>query len=251
MHERLRLATVLVLPAMPMLACSQPVGLAPNVELTVLFVGNSLTYANALPDLVRTTAEAAGHRAATPQVALPNFSLEDHWRAGVASVIREVRPDVVVLQQGPSSLPQNQAYLREWADSLATVIEEVGARPALLMVWPDRSRLSAFADVRDAYREAARAIGGIFVPAGQAWLEAWELDPDLALYGPDGFHPSRLGSEVVALTIFRVLFDQSVLGLPDRLEPHSPGLPVIDLGAAAETVKAAVEAAVSSEPPDP
>lgn len=250
MRERLRLAAVILLvPLTPLLACSQPSEPDPRVELTVLFVGNSLTYTNALPDLVRTTAEAAGRSTTTHQLAFPNFGLEDHWHAGVASAVRTLRPDVVVMQQGPSSLPENQAYLREWADSLATVIEEVGARPALLMVWPDRSRLASFADVRRAYREAAAAIGGIFIPAGQAWLEAWKLDPDLPLYGPDGFHPSRLGSEVVALTVFRVLFDQSVLGLPDRLEPHGPDLPVIDLGTAAETVKAAVEAAVRSVHP--
>ncbi len=243
---RRRLAAVLLSTTVaPPLACSAPTGPEARADLTVLFIGNSLTYTNDLPDLVRSIAEAAGHSLAASQLAYPNYSLEDHWNAGVAAAIREARPDVVVMQQGPSSLPENQIYLRAWADTLAQVIREVGARPALLMVWPDRTRMDYFADVRDAYRQAALATRGIFVPAGQAWLEAWALDPDLALYGPDGFHPSRLGSEVAALTLFRALFDRSVAELPDRMVPVTGGLPTIDLGDAGEVVRAAVEAAVA------
>lgn len=248
-------ACMMLVPGTPLLAattallvgCSEhPTGLEPdpNAEISVLFVGNSLTYVNSLPELVQTAAEAGGHTLAAHSAASPNFSLEDHWHTGIATVIRDIRPDVVVMQQGPSSLPENQIYLREWADTLSTVIEEVGARPALLMVWPDKSRLAFFGEVRDSYREAALAVGGMFIPAGQAWLEAWERDPDLALYGVDDFHPSRLGSAVAALVVYRILFDQSVTELPDLMEPTTPHLPVIDLGAAAATVKAAVEEAV-------
>lgn len=217
-----------------------------DADVTVLFVGNSLTYANDLPSLVGTVAEAAGHTFASASVALPDFSLEDHWRTDIASVVRNVRPQVVVLQQGPSSLPESQVHLRRWADTLSPVIEEVGARPALLMVWPDRSRTAFFDDVRTAYRDAAISVDGMFIPAGEAWREAWESDPDLALYGPDGFHPSLVGSQVAALTVFAVLFGEEVGSLPALLEPTSPALPVIDLGDAAQDILAAVDAAVQA-----
>jgi len=94
------------------------------------------------------------------------------------------------------------------------VIREAGGEPALFMVWPGSDRAHAFAAVREAYRNAALAVDGLFVPAGEAWRAVWEADPDQALYGADGFHPSRRGSFVAALTVFAVLFDEDLRGLP-------------------------------------
>jgi hypothetical protein len=35
-----------------------------------------------------------------------------------------------------------------------------------------------------------------------AWLAAWRRAPRTALYGPDEFHPSLLGSTLAALVVF-------------------------------------------------
>lgn len=42
----------------------------------------------------------------------------------------------------------------------------------------------------------------MFLPAGQAWLNAWRESPALPLYGPDGFHPGPLGTYLAALVVF-------------------------------------------------
>lgn len=217
-----------------------------DAELRVLFIGNSLTYVNGVPAMVQTIAEAAGHTFAYGAAVMANASLEDHWYAGVESTIRDVAADVVVLQQGPSSLPQNQLHLRTWTETLTEVIREVGGEPALYMVWPEATRIEAFDAVYDAYHDAAVAVNGIFAPAGDAWRQAWDDDPALEFYGPDGFHPSVLGSQVAALTLFRVLFDESLVGLPSRLEPNSNDLPVVDLGGEAPLIYRAVEDAIAS-----
>src|SRR5688572_5578026 len=48
--------------------------------LRVLFIGNSLTYSNDLPSVVEAFAKATGQRVfACKTIALPDFSLEDHW----------------------------------------------------------------------------------------------------------------------------------------------------------------------------
>jgi hypothetical protein len=113
------------------------------------------------------------------------------------------------------------------------------------MVWPEVERRdSAFPAVRTSYSNAADAVGGIFIPAGEAWRELWKLDPEAVLYGPDGLHPTRLGSTVAALIIFRMLFDEPVTGLPAKITPTTKGLPGISMDPAqAEHVYAAVEAA--------
>lgn len=90
------------------------------------------------------------------------------------------------------------------------------------MVWPDASRLFAFDDVYTAYRGAADAVDGIFIPAGDAWRAVWRRDPNAALYSSDGFHPSRLGSLVAALTVYATLFDADVRTLPNSIAADVP-----------------------------
>ena len=91
---------------------------------------------------------------------------------------------------------------------------QAGAATALYMVWPSQARRGDFPDVSRSYTAAARAVGGLLLPAGDAWREAWQLDSRLALYGPDGFHASPLGSELAAITIF-----QAVTGQPPAILP--------------------------------
>jgi hypothetical protein len=198
-------------------------------DLSILFIGNSLTYANFLPDLVQTVAEASGRTLARRVHAWPNYSLEDHWQEGAEAVVLDARAEFVVLQQGPSSLPANRVHLATWATTFAPAVREAGGEPALFMVWPERSRTEAFDAVRDSYQAAAEAADALFIPAGEAWREVWRQDAEIELYGPDGFHPDPLGSIVAALTIYAVLSGDDVRDLPDVLEPTSPGLPSITL----------------------
>jgi hypothetical protein len=82
------------------------------------------------------------------------------------------------------------------------------------MVWPESTRFEFFPDVRASYQLAAREVAGLFLPAGEAWLAAWALDPQLQLYGPDGFHPSELGTYLAALVVFEGITGHDARSLP-------------------------------------
>jgi hypothetical protein len=193
-------------------------------DLSVLFVGNSLTSTNNLPAVVATVAEAAGLDVATQVVALGNFSLEDHWNQGLEGFIRTARPDFVVFQQGPSSLPENQLHLAAWTDSIARVAREAGAEPGILMVWPSLAREFAYDDVRDAYRNAALAVGGTFIPAGEALKALHDRGaPELAPFAGDGFHPSPVGTVATALVVVGSLFDRPLGDLPPQMPAGARG----------------------------
>ena len=199
-----------------------------DADHRILFVGNSLTYTNDLPGAVATVAGALGYDVAVASVARPNFALEDHWYTGIGSVIADTAPDVVVMQQGPSSLPDNQEHLAVWSDSLARVVRDVGGEPALLMVWPSLSRAFAFDDVRDAYERAAVRVDGQFFPAGEAFRALYDRYPTFSPFGADGFHPSDYGTIVAAYVLVGTYFDETVTGLPPRLEAANGGR-VVDL----------------------
>jgi hypothetical protein len=181
----------------------------------VLFIGNSLTYTNDLPAIVSAIGQAEGHPITCEVVASANFSLEDHWHHGEArAAIARGGWTTVVLQQGPSALMESRALLVEYTKRFDRDIRKTGASTALYMAWPSRQRRSDFAAASGSYAAAARAVGGRLLPVGDAWREAWRLDGRLALYGPDGFHPSTLGSALASLVIFEGLTGQPARGLP-------------------------------------
>lgn len=216
-RRRTMLGHLLLVPTL-LLACSAD-RLGPDESLRVLFLGNSLTYTNDLPGMLGQLAEADGGRSIVSlDASRPSYALEDHWNTPASrEALEQGSWDVVVLQQGPSSLPESREHLVTWSTTWADAIRAHGAEPALYMVWPDRSRLAFFPDVSLSYRTAADAAGTELYPAGDAWQAAWAVDPDLALYGPDDFHPSVVGTYLAALTIYRGLTGRDPPSLAARL----------------------------------
>jgi hypothetical protein len=129
-------------------------------------------------------------------------------------VIRRGGWDYVILQQGPSSLPESRVILIDGTKRFDVEIRAIGAATSLYMVWPDLSRYAYFEAVRQNYKAAADTVGGLFLPGGEAWLEAWGSDPSLALYGADDFHPSPLGTYLVALVIYERITGGDARDLP-------------------------------------
>jgi hypothetical protein len=189
--------------------------------LAILFVGNSLTYFNDMPEIVAAISLGAGDDPPlrVGMVAFPNFSLEDHWNRGDAlDAIDSGGWDVVVLQQGPSTLPASRLHLVEWAGRFAERIRASGARPALFSVWPTDGSEAGFDATLASYGAAAAAVDGVLVPAGEAWRVAWARDSHLTLTIGDGFHPSLLGSVIAAYSIWHALTERSPVGLPPTIE---------------------------------
>ncbi len=201
------MARVSIVLSLLALAVAGSTSAAPPEPLRVLFVGNSLTQANDLPAQVARLAAATGRSLEYKTVAFGGFNLEDHWNQGDArTALATGDYDVLVMQQGPSALPESQVDLKLWTGRWADEARASGTRPALWTVWPESWRQGALSDVIYSYRQAAVAAGADVYPAGAAWLFAWQCRPSLGLYGPDGFHPSPLGTYAAALVVYGRLF---------------------------------------------
>jgi len=219
-------SVVRVIVAAAVVAMGTPSRVAPSrteaspgmaaVDGRVLFIGNSLTEANGLPAVVETLSrQGGGTPISTASVVFGGFRLEDHWNEGTARRrIAERGWSVVVLQQGPSSLPDSQVALREWTGRFDTIIRASGARTALYMVWPESNRREAFDAVSQSYARAAADVSGMLFPVGEAWRGAWRRDPEMPLYGPDGFHPTPTATYLAALVIYQQITGRSPVGLP-------------------------------------
>lgn len=188
---------------------------APDPDLRILFIGNSLTYANDLPALVQRLGQSdPSRRVIVASVAFGSYSLEDHWNRGDARRAIADQPwDLVVMQQGPSALPESRVLLIDYVTRFAGDIRRAGARPALYMVWPPLSREGEWEAVTESYAAAAKAVSGLLLPAGEALRAARSADPGLPLFAGDGFHPTLVGSYGVALVIYAQAARVSPVGL--------------------------------------
>ena len=134
--------------------------------------------------------------------------------------------DVVVLQQGPSTLAVNRDSLVLWTAMFDSIIRPTGARTALYMVWPAGASAQGTDAVRQSYQLAAQSVGGLFLPAGVALRSALQQDATLPLLGSDDFHPSPLGTYLVAITIYETLTGKDARDLPDRATANGATLDV-------------------------
>lgn len=180
--------------------------LAPGDDgLRILFIGNSLTYWHDVGGILAglfAQADVSFNQIET--LAKPNYGLQDHWTDPSVHATLAEGWDVVILQQGPSAT-EGRPSLLEYSKKFAGEIRATGGEPGLFMVWPAKVRFFDFNGVSDSYAAAADSVDGWLFPAGEAWLAAWDRDPDLPLYGPDAFHPSPRGAYLAAVVMFEQL----------------------------------------------
>lgn len=175
-------------------------------SINVLFIGNSLTYTNNLPQIVKNVANMQCIEFHTEMLALPNYALEDHWKDGTMQErIRSGIFDFVIVQQGPSSQKDGREMLLDYGARIKTLCDQYGSKLVFLMVWPARANWRTFPDVINNYTEAAATTQSILCPVGLEWKKYMESTLDYGYYGADQFHPSLQGSQIAAEVIFAAL----------------------------------------------
>ncbi|AWX46323.1 hypothetical protein HME9304_03356 [Flagellimonas maritima] len=185
-----------------------PINLPPKISkgLKVLFIGNSLTYSNNLPKLVKKEIRSKGINLKTEMIAYPNYAIEDHWNDGkVQKLIAKNHYDFVIIQQGPSSQEEGRNMLLSYGKKLKQLCESKNSQLVYFMVWPSRTYYHTFDDVITNHREAALKNGALLSSVGEEWKGYFDGTGDYSYYAKDGFHPSIKGSKVAAKIISQTL----------------------------------------------
>ncbi|WP_106792960.1 SGNH/GDSL hydrolase family protein [Aquimarina sp. Aq78] len=178
-----------------------------NEKYSLLFVGNSLTYYNDLPKLVREEAKNKGIIVTTTMLAKPNYAIIDHWAdREVQRLIKTKKYDFVIIQQGPSSQADGREMLLNSGKEYSDFCNANGAKLAYFMVWPSRIYYHTFEGVIKNYTDAAIKNNAILCPVGKIWKQHFDKTNDFSYYSPDQFHPSLSGSQVAARVIVASLF---------------------------------------------
>lgn len=178
----------------------------------ILFIGNSLTYSNNLPAMVKAIGKEMGRNIKTTCLCYPNYGLEDHWTDGkLQKLLNKEKFNFVVFQQGPSSQAYGRESLIAYGGSISQLAKKHGAQPAYFMVWPSLQYYQTFEGVIKNYRAAAIENEALLIPFGAHWQAYRQTTNTINLYGNDGFHPSKAGSFFAALFVYHELIPDTDL----------------------------------------
>jgi len=217
--------------------------------MRLLFIGNSHTYYNSLPELLRLLAEANGESVDYQTSFGGSYTLRDHWQGEGARLVEAGPWDAIILQpSGTEPLIHEARQTLEYAGRFAERIHQQEARCLWFMTQaygahspsvrarvasmpPEAAeRLEQMDEAIEAlFHEIQSAHGGEIVPVGRAWRHLQQQSAAPQLYAPDGYHPAPLGSLLGAMVHYDVIFGQlpekhpSGMSVPSELDGFSGG----------------------------
>jgi hypothetical protein len=223
-------------------------GERPAPDTRVLFIGNSYTYANGLPQMFATLAQAGKHPVAVDMAAVGGWTLAQHLGATETQGKLNGRQwDFVVLQEQsevPAIPDARTAGMYPAVRGFTTQIRALKAEPVLFLTWGHRdglpdAGLADFGAMQDqltaGYLGIADELDDRVAPVGVAWQTGVGRDSTMALWDTDGSHPSVSGTYLAACVLYATLFHADPVGLPAPAGIPSATARVLQ-GLAGETV---------------
>ncbi|AXT59467.1 hypothetical protein D1816_03565 [Aquimarina sp. AD10] len=172
--------------------------------LKVLFVGNSYTYVENIPQITSIISDSLQTKLITKKSVIGGAKLRDHWLGNrglkTKEIIKKNKFDIVVLQEWSLGTIYESDSIRKYAKLFCDLIKDKGAKPYLYQTWAREKVPQHQETIAKVYEEVATANEATIVPVGRAWELAKQLRPTIKLYDADGTHPSRLGAFLSAYT---------------------------------------------------
>lgn len=210
--------------------CASAVAQTKNDSVRVLFIGNSYTYYNNLPETVQNIAASQkiklSYKANTPG----GCTLKKHFQNKKETAdIKQGGWDFVILQEQsvapakPTEIVAAETYTYAFKmDSLIHVYNPK-AQVIFYMTWGHKDGSLKSVDnypiidtyngmqdrLKTSYLEMTYKNNAWCAPVGMAWQRVRSERPDYLLYSPDRRHPSPLGSYLAANVIFTTMFQKT------------------------------------------
>ncbi len=197
------------------------------IPMNILFIGNSYTHMNKMPELVGKMADSKGYLVNVEMDAKSNHSFKMHSeRPELFEHIRSKKWDYVVLQGFSRELSYEPEYIDTasipYINKIVDSIYENNACTNILlyMTWgykegfADRPEIDSYEKMSDSIRRGYEYISAIYdfpiVPVGDVYRLIREKT-SINLYESDMQHPTFSGSYVVASTFYSAIFKTSPL----------------------------------------
>lgn len=210
-----------------LLLCPISLAAQPQDSVRMLWIGNSFTYFNDLPGMVREIAASQGVKLSCTRFLKGGERFSGHLKN--PELIRALISghwDYIVLQEQSTApaMPTRQVIRKVYPaahtlDSLAHV-GSPDAKVIFYMTWGhkfgNRKPVAGYPLANDyenmqerlktSYLEMAYDNDAWCAPVGMAWQRVRRERPECELYRPDNYHPAVPGSYLAANVIFTTLF---------------------------------------------
>lgn len=177
--------------------------------MRVLFVGNSHTYFNDMPELfARMCRSLRGERPEVTMLAYSNKSLAWHREEYFALrfALLHGRYDFCVLQQQAHPFPPEEES-RTAVRRILALCRTGGVKPVLFMTWAQKAEPEMREPMCRFYRQFAAETGALLAPIGELFARVQDAHPEIDLYWQDGAHASPYGSYLSAAAFASLLCD--------------------------------------------
>ncbi len=180
---------------------------------TMLFVGNSKTFRNKIPELTRNIAVSRGKNIIVKSVTKGGTNLKD-IAAIKSKELKRFKYDYLIIQeQTDSYLSKNNSLYSLGVQKIVKNTEgNPGSKKYIRAVWGIESTNEI--DLNDAYKNTkiiADSIGAGVIYDGKAW-DLCKKNYNYDLFS-DERHQSKYGAYLSALTIYATVFNESPIGI--------------------------------------
>ncbi len=188
-------------------------------DIRVLFVGNSHTYMNDMPELFRLIYEkTAGARAAVTMLAYSGRHLR--WHADEFFSLRfELLYggyDYCVIQQAAHPFPPEEETLADGERVLA-LCRAGGVTPVFFMTWAEKRAPEHQEKMIAVYEKLHAMAPSLLAPVGKVWQAVRESHPEIELYYADGEHASPQGDLLAASVLCAAITGRTDVAMPGHM----------------------------------
>ncbi len=193
--------------------------------LNILFIGNSFTFVNDLPKMLKTLAADAGVELSTASVLrggayLHQFADPEHELGRQLAETYPTNPwDFIVLQDQSFNPARDPEDFLASANTLCKTMNG-GARFLFYSTWAYRDHTEKLAKtgmtyeamltaLTASYQKAADIHHGLRVPVGNAFALSTAEHPEIDLYTEDDYHPSPCGTYLAACLFYQAITGKS------------------------------------------
>jgi hypothetical protein len=227
-HQLLKVLLMLALTAGSFLTAAQK---------NVLFLGNSYTYENNLPQMTADLSASAGDSLIFDSNTMGGATFDSHGASSVSmGKIMQGNWDYVILQGQSLEMFGNFAGQHpspdaEYLDNVINVYNPCG-ETMYYMTWGRKNGIGGYSyELMDSmihanYVYLADTSDGVVSPVGAVWRYIRQNYPLIELYQPDESHPSVAGTYAAACSFYSAIFrkDPSLCTFNSTLTPSDAAI---------------------------
>ena len=177
--------------------------------MKILFIGNSHTYMNDMPQLVREMMEAVTNESC--EVVMLAYSgrplkwhMEEEYFSVRFNLLYGGYDYCVIQEQAHPMAPEEDT--EKYTARIIGLCREVHTIPVIFETWAEKAKPENQNEMNRRYRKIASEQQAKLAPIGEVWEKVLaELNPDSDLYFRDGEHASPAGDYLAAMVIVKTI----------------------------------------------